>query len=525
MSARRARQAGTPDDSDALERERARADAASQDADRAERELLEAQARVRQLESKLAATERRLETLRRRADVRVGDGLRAGVGALRSAVGRRRSPEPPPVEGPRTVIRSFEGVEPRDLPARYRETLLGALAGAPGVAAFTVVPFGPMDELMAGLEARGIVRSRDQFGADAIVITDPRIAYPDRLPEGPIRIAVHPAAGPGFDIQVGPSDDQAGAVIGAIERWLWATRVGIRIPAPHPGAADSWGDTHFARAFRDALRRAGWEARTRLRHVWDQPFVGVDDVVLDVLGLHEATSAPGAVRVMWQISHPELARPALYARYDVAFAASDGFAARMAGQVEMAVHPLHQATDPERFRPTPGGPTHDLLFVGGWRQAGRRILEDLLPTDHELAVYGGRWTPERIDPRHLGGAMVPNDELAAFYGGAAIVLNDHWAAMRREGFLSNRLYDAAAAGAFVISDRVDGLEEEFDGGILGYGDREELRVLVDRFLADPGARRDHAERARAAVLARHTFDHRARRFIEVVGPLLPGARS
>jgi glycosyltransferase involved in cell wall biosynthesis len=249
--------------------------------------------------------------------------------------------------------------------------------------------------------------------------------------------------------------------------------------------------------------------------------VGVDDVVLDLLGLHETTSQPGAVRVLWQISHPELARADLYDRYDAAFVASDTFAERMAALTHVPTHPLHQATDLRRFEPQPGGPPHELLFVGGWRQAGRRILEDLLPTDHELAVYGGRWTPERIDPRHLAGDAIPNAELPAYYGAASIVLNDHWAAMRREGFLSNRLYDATAAGAFVISDHVDGIEAEFDGGIVGYRDRDDLRALVDRFLADPEARREHADRARRTVLDRHTFDHRARRFIEVVEPLLP----
>jgi Glycosyl transferases group 1 len=511
MSARRPR-------SDDVERERARADAASQDASRAERDLLEAQALVRQLEAKLARTERRLDALRRQPAVRLVDGLRAGIGALTSTAARTRRGRPS--ERP-SVARSFDGVAGRDLPGRYRETLLAALHGRPAPGGpFRVAPFGPMEELINGLAARGIETTRDDPGADAILVMDPRL-IPARLPVGPILVGVHPAASADFDVLVGPTDDVAGAVIDAIDGWLRATRVGIRIPAPHPGVADSWGDTHFARAFRDALRRAGWPARIRLRHTWDHPLTGADDVVLDLLGLHETTTEAGAIRLLWQISHPELARADLYQRYDAVFVASDRFAARMRDQVGVPVHALHQATDPERFTPRAGGPAHDLLFVGGWRLAGRRILEDLLPTDHDLAVYGGRWTPERIDPRYLGGEAIPNAELPAYYGSAAIVLNDHWAAMRREGFLSNRLYDASAAGAFVITDHVDGLEAEFDGGVIGYRDRAELRELIDHFLAAPDERREHAEHARASVLDRHTFDHRARRFVELVTPLLP----
>jgi hypothetical protein len=514
----------TPDVSDEFERERARAEAAAADASRAERELLGAQARVRELEAKLQRTERRLDAIRRRPYVRVADSVharvRAGMGALASAVGRGRGRRDRVADRP-SVARSFEGVATGDLPARYRETLLDALhRGAGTTARFAVAPFGPMPVLLEGLAERGIVASRDE-GADAILVTHPGI-IPTRLPEGPIRIGIHPAISEDFDILVGESDDPAGAVVDAIDHWVRATRVGIRIPAPHPGLAETWGDTHFARAFRNALRRAGWPARIRLRHVWDRPFVATDDVVVDLLGLHETTSQLGGVRVLWQISHPELARPELYDRYDVAFVASDTFAERMAALTHIPVHALHQATDPQRFQPREGGPPHELLFVGGWRQAGRRILEDLMPTDHELAVYGGRWTPERIDPRHLAGDAIPNAELPAYYGAASIVLNDHWAAMRRQGFLSNRLYDAAASGAFVISDAVEGLDREFDGGIVGYRDPSHLRNLIEHFLANPEERREYAQRAQHAVLERHTFNHRARAFIEAVEPLLPG---
>jgi spore maturation protein CgeB len=92
--------------------------------------------------------------------------------------------------------------------------------------------------------------------------------------------------------------------------------------------------------------------------------------------------------------------------------------------------------------------------------------------------------------------------------------------MQREGFMSNRLYDASAAGAFVITDGVDGLWPEFDGGVVSYETADELRTLIDRFLADPATRSDHAARARAAVLARHTFEHRVRELFEHIGPML-----
>jgi spore maturation protein CgeB len=101
------------------------------------------------------------------------------------------------------------------------------------------------------------------------------------------------------------------------------------------------------------------------------------------------------------------------------------------------------------------------------------------------------------------------------------VLNDHWADMAEHGFLSNRLYDASASGAFVISDHAPGIEDEFDGGVVTYRDGAELRALVERYLDDPAARAEHARRARAAVLAAHTFEHRVDEILRVIGPRLP----
>ena len=99
------------------------------------------------------------------------------------------------------------------------------------------------------------------------------------------------------------------------------------------------------------------------------------------------------------------------------------------------------------------------------------------------------------------------------------MLNDHWDDMLAEGFISNRLYDALACGAFVLSDPVDGIEAEFDDAVATYAERAELDGLIERFLADPDERRRRGARGRAAVLARHTFDERTRLVREVADRL------
>jgi GT2 family glycosyltransferase len=323
----------------------------------------------------------------------------------------------------------------------------------------------------------------------------------------------------GLAATVAPDPLDPVALRAALDAWVAARRITIRSPVPSWEVAPSWGDHHFARDLQRALRRRGRPARIQLRPEWAEPWSARDDVAINLIGVALPPTHPGQVNVLWHISHPDLATPELYERHDVVFVASDVFARWMAPRVTVPVIPLHQATDPERFAPGREGPAHELLFVANSRGVRRHLLDDLLPTDRRLAVYGRGWTPERLDPALLAGELIPNEQLAGYYGAAGIVLNDHWADMQREGFLSNRLYDAAAAGAFVVSDAIDGLAGEFDGGVVPYHGRAELHALVERYLGDAEARRERAARARAAVLARHTFDHRAREILAVVGPL------
>ena len=163
----------------------------------------------------------------------------------------------------------------------------------------------------------------------------------------------------------------------------------------------------------------------------------------------------------------------------------------------------------------------DLLFVGNSRRSRRAIVDDLSPVIHDLAVYGKGWTSDLIDPLHVRGELIPNEQLHRYYASARIVLNDHWPDMRAQGFLSNRLYDALASGAFVISDAVVGIEQEFDDAVVTYTEPDELRRLADQYLADGAARRAKAERGRRAVLGRHTFAHRVDRMLEVVAEVEP----
>jgi glycosyltransferase involved in cell wall biosynthesis len=308
----------------------------------------------------------------------------------------------------------------------------------------------------------------------------------------------------------GSAGDDARAVFvrDALTRWARAPKVAIHIGPLTWEAAASWGDTPFARAVQKEFGRRGWQASVHVHADRDSGTAQRADVALHVFGARAPSVHDGQVALLWVISHPDRVSGAMCDPYDVVFAASDLFARQLAERIGPPVVSLHQATDPDRFHPDPTGPEHALLFVGNSRQVRRRILADLVGTSHDVAVYGGGWTAELLHPHRLRGEWIHNWELRRYYSSAGIVLCDHYDDMRDEGFISNRAYDALACGAFVISDRVPAIEEEFDGGLVTYGDADELSALIDHYMSHPDERRARAESGRAAVLAHHTFAHR-----------------
>lgn len=501
-----------------------------------ERRLVLAEEQIADLRQRLRVERDRLLALRGRRSVRTIDAIgrvlrrlvrvvrtgRSGGGREGAGVARARAPRrtlPPPTD--------------RGLAQAYRSAMLAAVHGRSGgedrLHVALVGDPGAFHEAAASLRARGFevivggeLRAAAPGDVDVVVAIDGGPPS-DRSAPGVISVwwarAGDPSTPPrGWDISLASGPDLASALVGALDHWLVATRVAIRVATKSAAVERNWGDTYLAWDLAAALGRVGMPARVYYRDAWTEEAVGRSDVVIDLLGLVAPPMSAGNRRILWLISHPERADDGVVARYDLVYVASDSFASVLRARTDVPVRTLHQAADPVRFAPSPDGTRRELIFVANWRP-GRRILEDLLPTDRDLQVFGRGWTADRLDPRFFAGEHIPNEDLGHWYGSTAIVLNDHWANMRREGFISNRIYEAAASGALVISDDVVGLDDEFDGGAVWYADRDHLRALVEQYLDDPVLRVATSERARRAVLERHTFDHRARVIREDVAAL------
>jgi O-antigen biosynthesis protein len=258
----------------------------------------------------------------------------------------------------------------------------------------------------------------------------------------------------------------------------------VKIGAPTWEEAERWGDLHFARAIQRDLRRRGHPCVIQVLEEWESDEGLVHDVALIVRGLSRHLPKPGQLNVLWNISHPADLGGEECDGYDLVCVASERFAADLRGRTRTPVVVLEQATDPALFYPDPSPEyEHDLVYVANSRNVLRPIVRDLLPTDRDLAIYGANWDG-LIDTRYVRAEHVPNEELRRVYSSAKVVLCDHWDDMREHGFVSNRIYDALACGATVISDAVPGLER-FEG-VLTYETPEQLARLVDEALEAGG---------------------------------------
>ncbi|GCD90328.1 glycosyltransferase [Nocardioides sp. LS1] len=351
----------------------------------------------------------------------------------------------------------------------------------------------------------GVLARREGADGDTVLVASSRVVQPRE--DGPPSEQATAARVSSTQQLLGRAGyDASGEPIRVVEGRP-ALRWALDIAAP-AGIGGHWGDLHFARSLGDALGRLGQWVTVDHPETRGRASRSTDDVVLTIRGLDAVTPQPGPVNLLWVISHPEDVTAAECAAYDVAFAAGTAWAAHRSREWGLPITPLLQCTDPTRFHPGLADPDTGprLLFVGGSRGVLRPVVAAARETGADLTLYGTGWAEWWPD---VAGTSVPNEELGRLYAGAGLVLNDHWEDMRTEGFVSNRVFDALACGARLLSDDVAGLSDVVGDSVPVFRDVDDFRRLAtgdfERHYPDADARLATAHR----VVAEHSFDARA----------------
>jgi len=225
--------------------------------------------------------------------------------------------------------------------------------------------------------------------------------------------------------------------------------------------------------------------------------------------------------------------------YDAFYLGSSYAAARHeeAGNARSAWLPF--ACDPYAHRPPDtsaapegaSGSAERIVFVGSHypeRQILLRFLHGL-----PVGIWGPGWERASGDP-HLLPMLRESRALRpaawrALYARAEVVVNIHYGSLGpREvsGDLANtRVFEILGCGAHQVVNRQGDVLRLFREGehLSAFSSGDELRAVVEGCLRDADRRRAVAANGRRAVLAAHTYDHRARLLLDRTIAGLDGA--
>jgi spore maturation protein CgeB len=256
--------------------------------------------------------------------------------------------------------------------------------------------------------------------------------------------------------------------------------------------------------------------------------VGVLDAFLEraVLDLQ----GPGRTVVFWDVDAPATLERvaadqddpfrALIGRYDAVFTYGGGDPVIDAyGRLgARACIPIYNALDEESHKPVSPQPAFaaDLSFMGNRlpdREA--RVHEFLLKParllPHRSFLLGGSgWEPDMMPANVRAIGHVFTADHNAFNCSATTVLNVTRDSMVRFGHSpATRIFEAAGAGACLITDAWDGIERFLEPGreVLVARNGEDVAAFVESTDAVEARRIGRA--ARKAVLAKHTYRSRA----------------
>lgn len=190
------------------------------------------------------------------------------------------------------------------------------------------------------------------------------------------------------------------------------------------------------------------------------------------------------------------------------------------------------SVDPDLYYPEAADLEWDLGYLGTYSPSRQPVLDRLLlqPARHwgqgRFAVAGPQYPPGLDWPLNIARfEHIPPAAHRAFYNAQRFTLNITRRDMARMGYSpSVRIFEAAACGVPLISDRWEGLDTFLVPGleILTADSPDEVLHYLRDLPED--RRRALGQRARARILSQHTAAHRAARLEELAREELAARR-
>ncbi len=218
--------------------------------------------------------------------------------------------------------------------------------------------------------------------------------------------------------------------------------------------------------------------------------------------------------------------------YDLVLSNSEGGLGRLRELGARRAEAIFWAADPALFAPAAVEKTCDVFFYGYGDKFRRDWMEALVgepsrrAPELDVALGGGDFRGDTGAARMVGD--VPFNVFARAISSARINLNitrrPHASVFASS---TSRPFELAACEAAIVSNPYEGIERWFEPGqeLLVVSDADEALAAYRELLDDPGRAEAMGRRARERVLDEHTYAHRARRLLDLIGSSAPAAEA
>lgn len=208
-------------------------------------------------------------------------------------------------------------------------------------------------------------------------------------------------------------------------------------------------------------------------------------------------------------------------------------ALRAAGVAHALYLPL--AAQPDVHKPLELSPAQrrtfgsDVSFMGAGYPNRRMAFRDVAAR-FDFKLWGTDWDGEAVLAPfvQMGGARVSTEDCVRIYNATKVNINLHSSIQARKlvtggDFVNPRTFEVAACGAFQLVDRRSLMAELFaEDELATFDDAARMSERIGYFLAHPDERLAMAQKARARVLAQHTYAARMRTLLEWIAANRPG---
>jgi spore maturation protein CgeB len=216
--------------------------------------------------------------------------------------------------------------------------------------------------------------------------------------------------------------------------------------------------------------------------------------------------------------------------YDFVLSNSEGGIDRLLELGARRAEALYWAADPEFFAPQPVEKEMDVFFYGYGDKFRRDWMQAMVgepsrrASELDFALGGLDFQGDVGQARLVGD--VPFNVFARAISSARVNLN---VTRRPHATVPNsstaRPFELASSGAAIVSNPHEGIETWFEPGseLVVVRSAEEAVAAYRSLVADPGEAEEMGRRARERVLDEHTYAHRARRILDLVGLGVPAS--